>query len=243
MIGSLGLFRQLAALGRAAPKGSAADLNKRVARLSEDAKLRFKTLRAEEKAKIDAARAAAQTAFDRFLAENGLPPRPDYRKERAVVAAFVRNESASDAGLSTDGYSLKVNGREVASRSAARSRFMKVCPGKFGEDKTSRRAANAILDVLGSGLRIDDRDATAFIRPRSGGGGRVVSPEACYEVEVSARIRRAAAMASGEVFGPSQFFAPAEEGGGQIFETAERTSRDFDGLGRSPRRRRRKSRR
>lgn len=204
MIGSLGLFRQLAALGRAAPAGSAADLNKRMARLSEEAKLRFKALRAEEKSKIDAARAAAQTSFDKFLAENGLPPRPDYRKERGVVAAFVRNESASAAGLSTDGYSLKVNGREVATRDSAGSRFMKVCPGKFGEDKTSRRAANAVLDVLGAGVRIDDRDSEAFLRARAGGGGRLVSPEACYRVEVSSRIRKAAATASGEVYGPQQ---------------------------------------
>ena len=137
MIGSLGLFRQLAALGRAAPKGSAADLNKRVARLPEDAKARFKAIRAEQKAKIDAARAAAQSEFDKFLADYGMPPRADYRAERKVVAAFIFGMSDRGAGLETDGMTLRVNGREVAKRSSdPTDRYLKVCPGGFGEDRT-----------------------------------------------------------------------------------------------------------
>jgi hypothetical protein len=206
MIGSLGLFRQLAALGRAAPKGSAADLNKRVARLPEDAKARFKVIRAEQKAKIDAARAAAQTEFDKFLEDYGMPPRADYRTERKVVAAFVFGLSERGAGLETDGMTLRVNGREVAKRSSdPTDRYLKVCPGGFGEDRTSRRAANAALDILGAGVRVDDRDDRAFLRSSKGGGRGVVSTSACYTVDVTKKIRARAADAlmSGALIGQS----------------------------------------
>lgn len=206
MIGSLGLFRQLAALGRAAPKGSAADLNKRVARLPEDAKARFKVIRAEQKSKIDAARSAAQAEFDKFLEDYGMPPRADYRAERKVVAAFIFGMSERGAGLETDGMTLRVNGREVAKRSSdPTDRYLKVCPGGFGEDRTSRRAANAALDILGAGVRVDDRDDRAFLRSSKGGGRGVVSSSACYTVDVTKKIRARAADAlmSGELIGQS----------------------------------------
>lgn len=191
MIGNLGLFRRLSALSRA-PRGSAADLNKRLARLTAEGREQFKLKRAEWKAKEDAFRADRQKAYEELLSQYGLPPRPDYRKERKVVAAFVLNESASEAGLSTDGRSLKVNGVEVASRESPDSKFMRVCPGKFGTDTASRRAANAVLDILGAGVAVQDRDSEAFLRARHSRVGRVVSPEACYTVEVGKRITKRA---------------------------------------------------
>lgn len=196
MFGSLGLFRQLSALGRA-PHGSAADLNKRVARLPQDAKLRFKAIRAEQKAKIDAARASAQSEYDKFLADYGHPPRADYRTERKVVASFIFGMSERGAGLETDGLSLRVNGREIATRSSdPTEKFLKVCPGAFGTDKTARRAANAALDILGAGVRVDDRNERAFLHASRKSSGRgVVSPEACYTVEVNKKIRGRAADA------------------------------------------------
>lgn len=206
MIGSLGLFRQLAALGRAAPKGSAADLNKRVARLPDDAKARFKVIREQQKSKIDAAKASAQAEFDKFLEDYGMPPRADYRTERKVVAAFVFGLSERGAGLDTDGLSLRVNGREIASRgNDPTSRTIKVCPGRFGEDRTARRAANAALDILGAGLRVDDRNEESFLRSAKGGGRGVISPEVCYKVDVSQKIRARAADAlmSGDLIGQS----------------------------------------
>jgi hypothetical protein len=286
MIGSLGLFRQLSALGRAAPAGSAADINKRAARLPEDAKLRFKAIRAEQKAKIDAARAAAQAEFDKFLEDYGMPPRADYRKERKVVAAFVFGMSERAAGLSTDGMVLRVGDRAIARRDDPTSRTVLVCPGKFGNDKTARRAANAALDILGAGVRVDDRGEEAFLRSARGGGRGVISRDICYKVDVSQKIRARAADAlmSGELIGQSSLL-PVKRGKGrkareeragfvapksgaalearkaelrakygaalearksakseadleQPFEASIRTSRDFDGLGRMPRRRR-----
>jgi hypothetical protein len=205
MIGSLGLFRQLSALGRAAAKGSAADINKRAARLPEDAKLRFKAIRAEQKAKIDAARAAAQSEFDKFLEDYGMPPRADYRAERKVVAAFVFGMSERAAGLSTDGMVLRVGDRDIARRDDPTSRTLLVCPGKFGNDKTARRAANAALDILGAGVRVDDRGEQAFLRSARGGGRGVISRDICYKVDVSQKIRARAADAlmSGELIGQS----------------------------------------
>lgn len=193
MIGNLGLFRHLAALA-AAPRGSAADLNKRVAKLTAEGRERFKQKRAEWKAKEDAFRAERQQAYEELLAQYGMPPRPDYRKERRVVAAFVMKEAAAEGEVSSDGQSLMVKGVEVARRESPDSKFVKVCPGEFGTDPASRRAANAVLDILGAGIAVQDRDEKAFLRARQSRKGRVVSPSACYTVEMSSRTRKRAMM-------------------------------------------------
>jgi hypothetical protein len=210
MLGSLGLLKQLSALAKA-PKGSAADLAKRAARLPPDAKMRFKQIRAAEQAKIDAVRASAQSEYEKFLADFGLPPRPDYRKEREVISAFVFGRSASGAGMETDGGVLTVNGRTVASRDSSSSRFLKVCPGAFGADKASRRAANAALDILGAGIRVDDIGDYAFLRAKRG-AGHIVSEQVCYRVEANNRVRQAAAKAffDPEASGPQRQFSRAE---------------------------------
>lgn len=247
MIGNLGLFRHLSALSRA-PRGSAADLNKRVSRLTVEGREKFKLKRAEWKAKEEAFRADRQKAYEELLSQYGLPPRPDYRKERKVVAAFVMNEAASEGGISTDGRSLKVGGSVVASRESPTSKFMKVCPGKFGTDVASRRAANAVLDILGAGVAVQDHDSEAFLRARHSRVGRIVSPEACYTVEVNKRIRgRAQQTAFGpkayEGMDPMDILDPV--GAAQRREAARSaaamaefaTSGEFDGLGRVYRRR------
>lgn len=210
MLGSLGLLKQLSALAKA-PKGSAADLAKRAARLPPDAKMQFKKIRAAEQAKIDAVRASAQSEYEKFLADFGLPPRPDYRKEHEVISAFVFGRSASGAGMETDGGVLTVNGRTVASRDSSSSRFLKVCPGSFGSDKASRRAANAALDILGAGIRVDDIGDHAFLRAKRG-AGHIVSEQVCYMVEANNRVRQAAAKA---------FFAPEASGPQRQFTRAE----------------------
>lgn len=240
--GSLGLFRQLSALGRSVKHGSAADLNKRAKRLPKLAKEEFALLRKAEQAKIDAARAEASRAYDEFLARHHVA-RPDYKKERAVVAEFVYEGAAEGAGLQSTGDRLLVNGREVASRESVGSKFVKVCPGEFGADKTSRRAANAILDIMGAGVRVDDRGDHAFIHPKSDTrGGRVVSPVACYTVEVSSAVRKAAEQARRE------FWKKAAKKGGELEQAeSKRIAREYakdmgiemNGL----RRKRRKSRR
>ncbi len=210
MFGSLGLLKQLSALAKA-PKGSAADLAKRAARLPPDAKMQFKKIRAAEQAKIDAVRASAQSEYEKFLADFGLPPRPDYKKEHEVISAFVFGRTASGAGMETDGGVLTVNGRTVASRDGASSRFLKVCPGAFGADKASRRAANAALDILGAGVRVDDIGDHAFLRAKRG-PGHVVSEQVCYMVEANNRVRQAAAKA---------FFAPEASGPQRQYSRAE----------------------
>jgi hypothetical protein len=188
------------------------DLNKRVARLPMDAKERFKKIRAEQQAKVESARAEARAAYEKFLTDFGPPPRPDYRAERKVVASFIFGLSERGAGLATDGMSLRVNGREVAKRSSdIGDRFIEVCPGTFGSDKTSRRAANAALDILGAGVRVDDHGERAFLHPSRKNGGRgVVSPNACYSVEMNRKIRARAADAlmTEELIGQSSFIKP-----------------------------------
>ena len=219
--GSLGLFRQLSALGRSVAHGSAADLNKRAKRLPAPAKVEFEELRKLEKAKLDAARAASQRAYDEFFARYYVP-RTDYKKERAVVAAFVHEGAQSGAGLESDGFTLKVNGREVASRANVGSKFVQVCPGQFGEDKASRRAANAILDIMGAGVSIHDRGEHAFIDPKGGRGGVMVSPTKCYTVEVNSRVKKAADRARKE------FWEKATKKGGELerFES-NRVAREY----------------
>lgn len=243
MIGNLGLFRHLSALSRA-PRGSAADLNKRVSRLTAEGREKFKLKRAEWKAKEEAFRADRQKAYEELLSQYGLPPRPDYRKERKVVAAFVMNEAASEGGISTDGRSLKVGGSVVASRESPGSKFMKVCPGKFGTDVASRRAANAVLDILGAGVAVQDRDSEAFLRARHSRVGRIVSPEVCYTVEVSKRITKRAS--GSEITRLDVERAAAFAPGGEIERYyAEQAAREearlmasqaMDGLGRYHRR-------
>ncbi|NDF13485.1 MAG: hypothetical protein EB060_11820 [Proteobacteria bacterium] len=193
MFGSLGLFRHLSALGKMST-GSQADLNRRVKRLPLSAKEEFKALQTEEKAKLDAARAESRRRYEEFLDRYKLA-RHDYKLERKVVAAFIHEVPEEGAGLKSDGNSLFVNGKEVASRDSMGSRFVKVCPGALGTDQTSRRAANAILDIMGAGLHVVDRGDRAFIGPGRGRGGRLVSENACYTVEMRKDVLKQAERA------------------------------------------------
>lgn len=225
MLGSLGLLRSLSALGRAAPKTAAERMSSRkfiqrgLKRLDAGAQQFFRQLKSREDAKVKAAQdeRAAQVAM--FFAQY-LPEPVNYKKEKEVVAAFVMGASKAHGSMESDGMTLRVGGREVAKRKDISSRFVTVCPGEFNEDKASRRAANAALDILGAGIRVDDRssqdrdaDGYAFLHPK-GHGGRMVSSTRCYQVEVNSKIRGAAVRAltrlsadegaANLVYGPTQ---------------------------------------
>lgn len=228
MFGAAKLMTALSAIGRAPAHGAAADA-KKAKRLPAGAKAAYKAMREEQQKRTELLRQQARREIDAFFAEHKLPPRPDYSKERKVVEAFVLNQTASGPNVFSNGTSLLVGGREVASRKSVEDRFMKVCPGEFGADRASRRAANALLNILGADVRIDDRKDTAFLRASGGSGGRVVSDRACYTVEVSRKIRQAA----GVKFGPR---APQSPPG---FDESLIASAAVDGLGRRGRRGRR----
>jgi hypothetical protein len=207
MLGSLGLLRSLSALGRAAPKtaaermASAKFIKRSMKRLLPSDQQFLRELIDRQNQAVKNAREERDAQIAMFFAQY-LPEPVNYKKEKEVVAAFVMGADKSHAGLKSDGMSLTVNGKEVAKREQTTSRFVTVCPGKFGEDKTSRRAANAALDILGAGLRVGDRAEPGAIPGRDEGGhaflhpkghpGRVVSDNRCYQVEVNSKIRSAA---------------------------------------------------
>jgi hypothetical protein len=206
MLGSLGLLRSLSALGRAAPKTAAERMSTRkfiqrgLKRLDSGTQQFFSTLKAREDAKVKAAQEERAAQIAMFFSQY-LPEPVNYKKEKEVVAAFVMGASKAHGNMETDGFRLTIGGRTVAERKDVSSKFVTVCPGEFNEDKTSRRAANAALDILGAGIRVDDRssqdrdaDGHAFLHPR-GHGGRIVSSNRCYQVEVNSKIRSAAVRA------------------------------------------------
>jgi hypothetical protein len=173
--------------GLAAVTGIAAE-NKKAKNLPPEAK---KELRALQKS-LSESRAKA---VDDFLAKYpqatkaaGLPVSAIKR----VVSSFVINDFDEADGIqSTGDNKLVIRGSVVAERPSAFAKTMKVCPGEFGGDKVSRRAANELLSLMSAGIRVHDRDGRAFLDPK-GERGRIISDRACYNVEVSAAIRRKA---------------------------------------------------
>lgn len=184
--------------GLSAVTGAAADA-KRAKALPPEAKAKLrdlqKSLSSNRKKTIEELAAARAKALDDFFAQypqaakmKGLP----VSAIRRVVSSFIINDYDSAEGIeSTGDNQLVVKGNVVAERPAAFAKYMKVCPGEFGSDKVSRRTANELLSVMSAGLRVHDRDGRAFLDP-SGERGRIVSPQACYNVEVTAKIRNAA---------------------------------------------------
>lgn len=149
-----------------------------------------------EKAKADRAAAIAEW-YSRY--PGAMPV--EYRKIDKVVADFLVGKvaSAPASGVDTDGSVLTVAGKAVASRRSANDRFIQVCPGQFGEGKGARYAANSVLRHVGAGIRVSDisrgkGDAGyAFFAPsRSPSQGRIVTPDACLQVEVTKKIRESA---------------------------------------------------
>lgn len=184
--------------GLAAVTGAAADA-KRAKKLPPEAKAKLKELQkslsSTRKKTIEELAAARAKALDDFFAQypeaakmKGLP----VSAIRRVVSSFIINDYDSAEGIeSTGDNKLVVKGAVVAERPAAFSKYMKVCPGEFGSDKVSRRTANELLSLMSAGIRVHDRDGRAFLDP-AGSRGRVISPQACYNVEVTAKIRQAA---------------------------------------------------
>ena len=174
----------------------------------DGAKAEYEQIVAEQKA----ARAAAIAEwFNRYPA--AMPV--EYRKIDKVVAAFLvgKYAEAPNSGVSTDGGTLTVQGKAVASRSNANDRFITVCPGQYGESKAARYAANSTLRHMSAGVRVSDilrgkgDTGYAFFSPtRSPSQGRIVVPDACLRVEVSKKMReKAMATAYGvDQMGPVQ---------------------------------------
>ncbi len=199
MFGNAPLMQALAgiaSLGKA-PASGAALWAKRAKRLSPEGKVAYsefrKRLRDAEKARKEAVNAEAMSLFEQF----GLPmPRSskEVKEIRRVVTSFVLGVPDAGAGAQSTPTALVIKGKQVASRADVADKSMKVCPGAFGEDRDSRFAANVMLDVLGAGVRVNDRDGSAFLAPgrARGNAGRVFSPDACYKVQVNNALRQRA---------------------------------------------------
>lgn len=138
----------------------------------------------------DAAKAAIQDLLKPFMPAPGVDPR-DYAKAREIVGQFAMGKSGEFKEIKSTGTELLVKGKAVATRASRDAKTMQVCPGKFGADKMSRSAANAVLDVLHAGLSVTDREEMAFLTPTAKKGmGRVVSEKACYTVSIPGTLVR-----------------------------------------------------
>ena len=197
----------------------------------EGAKADLKTLQAQLKT------ANEQAWADFYNKYPGAIPL-ESRKIDAVVARFLtgRTDVTTTPFVSSEyssgdpgrGMVLRVQGREIAARKAPYSRFVTVCPGKFGAGKVDRAAANSILRMLQAGIRAVDRkgkyesSGQVFLAP-TGGTGRIVSPESCMLVEVNARVRNAAVDYDRSNVGPASMLSV--RGGGGTFVPAAASSR------------------
>lgn len=171
--------------------------------------------KAEYQVIVDKAKADRAAAIAAWLNRYPAAMPVEYRKIDKVVARFLVGQPADAAasGVSTDGGSLVVQGREVANRRNANDRFITVCPGLFGEGKAARYTANSTLRHVGAGIRVSDimrgkgDEGFAFFSPtRSPRQGRIVIPDACLRVEVTNEMRRKAMEAAygSDVVGPMQ---------------------------------------
>lgn len=159
----------------------------------------------------DAAKAAIMDLLKPFMPAPGLSPQ-DRIKAKAVVNKFVMGKGGSHGNITSTGTELKVKGATVATRASKTARSMTVCPGKFGGDKESRAAANAVLDLLQAGIAVQDRETNAYLSPHVGGSrraGRIESNQACYQVEVPKSIDRQIALEEKRYLGTSEGKAAA----------------------------------
>lgn len=169
----------------------------------------------------DATKAAVMEALKAFLPPPGVSP-TERKKAREVVNQFVMGKSASHGEIESTGTQLKVKGNAVATRASTTSKMMTVCPGKFGGDKESRNAANAVLDLVHAGIKVGDREAMAFLEPHVGGKsrrGRIESTQVCYQVEVPSAIVKAIGRAEDKARYSPEAVAAAYA---SMFEASER---------------------
>jgi hypothetical protein len=217
--GNLDLARSLAGLSRlGAPpetdKGFASaskrlppDAREEFKRLSEAADERMKALEAKQKEAVDALkeelRAQKKDFFRAFPQARYLSPR-ELKRGREVVSAFVLGQEDKDTDIVSTGTQLIVDGAVVASRNSLSDRFIEVCPGEFGgQGRAERRAANAILEIVGAGVQVYDRDGASFFSPSGAKSGRVVS-NACHKVEVGKKLREKALKTIYPMVGPQR---------------------------------------
>jgi hypothetical protein len=249
MLGSLGLIQHLQGVALGA---SAADIKKRASKLPEAIRAELDALLKKHRDELKAARDSHGVVIEEFFTRNALPKRmssAELAAAKKVVAAFINGERAKAEGIESTGSVLKVGGKVVGERSLSDYKRLKICPGNFGESALSRKAANAALSILGAGIGVVDRDGGAFLAA-GGRGGRIYSPNACYTVQVNARLEKAAQAGARRtldadrdaVYGPGgeleKFYAGAKE------RDRDRmiSSRAVDGLRRGGKKHRRKHR-
>ena len=144
----------------------------------------------------DAAKAAILDLLKPFMPAPGVSPR-ERAAAKAVVNSFVLGKSGSHGDIVSTGTELQVKGQPVATRASKTARTMRVCPGMFNADKSSRAAANAVLDLLQAGIAVRDRESNAYLEPHIGKSrraGRIESNQVCYNVEVPKSIDRRIAL-------------------------------------------------
>jgi hypothetical protein len=204
MFGNAPLMHSLAGiagLGKA-PTGAAL-IAKKLKGLPPDAREKVQAAQKAHKEAMAKLRSGHATTLDEIFAayRASLPVKAspaELKAARRVIGNFLLMEYDTAPGIESNSTELVVNGKVIASRPSAIAQYMKVCPGEFGNDKASRRAANALLDLLGSGVRVNDHDGKAFIAAGRSTGGRVVSPDACLTVQVNKNLRKAANKAVNE---------------------------------------------
>lgn len=105
-----------------------------------------------------------------------------------------RLNRSSDCTFQSTGTALIVKGREVARHQGGpMSRTIQIQTGRFGEDKSFRQAANALLAATKAGISLRDRkdaegDARFLVGKR--GRNRVMAPNENLVVEVNKNIRK-----------------------------------------------------
>lgn len=214
MFGNVDLMHSLAGIANlGAPPASEKSFASAAKRLPKDAREEYKRIEEGLKSEIDAFEERQKNALEK-LKEKQRAQRKDFfrafpqarylspqelKKAREVVSAFILGQEAGDADMKSDGITLVVDGAEVARRNSVSDRFITVCPGEFGgKGRAERRAANAILEMVGAGVQVYDRDGYSFFGPHGSKSGRVVS-SACHQVEVGKKLREKAMKA---IYGP-----------------------------------------
>lgn len=222
------LLHSLAGLGDAQPETWA----KRAKKLTPAGQDAYKEAKKKYDAQSKAVRDAMKLDFEAIFAKNGLAPEMSSKEKKAVrevVAAFLKGEAGSAGNVVSTGLQLEIKGAPVALRQGGiASTKARVCPGNFGTGKEFRYTANAFLDLIGSGVRVNDRDGEAFIAAASKGSraGRVRSEQACYNVELNKAIRNRAAAISRSSY-KKRGLLPYEQGPGTKMTVEERAFAEY----------------
>ena len=222
--------------GARASLGNAA-LSRREAHIPVGAKFELRALKASQANALKQLIQSNKAQLDAFLAQyagpKGVSPK-QLKEVREVVAKFAIGQPAEAGGVRSDGTTLYINDVNVATRNNVTSQT-KVCPGEFGTDAEARSAANGLLAILGTGLRVRDRDGAAFVGPKNKTGRALANQ--CYTVQLSPGIIKRSAQASKrkqeDVFGVIDVFGrtvPKKEAARnkRKLATAEKRAKELD---------------